>query len=565
MDHSENVRRDNLVSSNMTYFKAQSVVNIPTKDLLSWIFEDQKYDQDLPIWHDATNLARTISSRQARKLIQQLIAGFHAVGFKPGDCICVHSFNDIYYSIIFLAIIGAGGVFTGTNPAYTTYELTHHLQTAEAKFVISEPEIIGNMLEAGEKCGIQRENIFIFNVLGQTIQPGFRSWEYLLQHGERDWVKFDSEEISRATTAARMFSSGTTGLPKAAMISHYNFIAEHTLSMEIYEPKAYSIRRLHALPEFHMAAVPSVHVAPLRGGHTAYVMRRFELEPYLSYLEKYQITELLIVPPLVLAIIMSPLSKQYNLKSIKHTSVGAAPLDKIAQASFKALLAPEAKVTQVWGMTESTCIVTMFPPDEDDTTASIGRFVPNMEAMLIDDDGNNITAYDVQGEVCIRGPCVISGYFKNPAANASSFTPDGWFKTGDVVYCDGRTKKWYIVDRKKELLKVRGFQVAPLEIEGVLLTHPGIAEVAVIGVRLSNIESDSELPRAYVVRRPEIGDNLAESEVKEYVAKKLAKYKNLDGGVRFIDAIPKNTTGKPMKNVLRKEAKAEITASRSRL
>lgn len=184
---------------------------------------------------------------------------------------------------------------------------------------------------------------------------------------------------------------------------------------------------------------------------------------------------------------------------------------------------------------------------------------------LIDDNGNNITAYDVQGEVCIRGPLVIPGYFKNPEANASSFLPGGWFKTGDVVYCDGKTKKWYIIDRKKQLLKVRGFQVAPLEIEGILITHPGIAEVAVIGVRLSNIESDSELPRAYVVRRPGLGDNLTEAEVKERVASKLAKYKHLDGGVRFVDAIPKNATGKQMKQVLKKEAEAEIAAGRSKL
>lgn len=253
------------------------------------------------------------------------------------------------------------------------------------------------MLKAADTCNIPEKNIFIFDVLGQQIPSGFKSWEYLLQHGERDWVRFDDKEISQTTTAARMFSSGTTGLPKAAIISHYNFVAEHTLAIEIHEPKPFivrdkllisavtneyvQIRRLHTLPEFHMAAVPAIHIAPLRGCHVSYVMRRFELEPYLSYLEKYEITEIVLVPPLILAILLSPLSKKYSLKSIRQTTVGAAPLDKSTQAAFRALLAPEAKVTQVWGMTESTCVITMFTPDEDDNTASIGRFVPNMEAM----------------------------------------------------------------------------------------------------------------------------------------------------------------------------------------
>ena len=182
---------------------------------------------------------------------------------------------------------------------------------------------------------------------------------------------------------------------------------------------------------------------------------------------------------------------------------------------------------------------------------------------MIDDNGKNITAYNVRGEICIRGPCVIPGYYENEKANTESFTSDGWLKTGDVAYCDGRTKKWYIVDRKKELIKVRGFQVAPLEIEGVLLSHSGIIDAAVIGVYPSR--DASEVPRAYVVRRPGLGDNLTEEDVKRYSSERLSKYKNLDGGVRFVDSIPKNATGKILKRVLKEEAQAEIAGGRSRL
>lgn len=181
---------------------------------------------------------------------------------------------------------------------------------------------------------------------------------------------------------------------------------------------------------------------------------------------------------------------------------------------------------------------------------------------IIDDNGNDISAYDVRGEMCIRGPTVISGYFENPAANALSFDSEDFFKTGDIVYCDSKSKKWYIVDRKKELIKVRGFQVAPPELESVLLSHPLIVDAAVIGVKAAN----DEMPRAYVVRRPvKEAEGLDEVAVKRYCAERLARYKELSGGVRFVDAIPKNASGKILKRVLRDMAKEEADGERARL
>lgn len=160
--------------------------------------------------------------------------------------------------------------------------------------------------------------------------------------------------------------------------------------------------------------------------------------------------------------------------------------------------------------------------------------------------------------MCIRGPTVISGYFENPEANAQSFDSDGWFKTGDIGYCDRDTKKWYIVDRKKELIKVRGFQVAPPELEAVVLSHPLVMDAAVIGVSLPD-EGDAERPRAYVVRQPvPESKNLTEAQILDFVADKLAKFKYLSGGVKFVEAIPKNASGKILKRLLREDAKKDI-------
>ncbi|KEF58960.1 uncharacterized protein A1O9_03803 [Exophiala aquamarina CBS 119918] len=547
-------------------FLAERTFPIPNKDILSWIFDEQKFDVDKPIYVDAANPSRSISSRQARKLIRQLIAGFRANGAKPGDCICIHSFNDIYYPILFLAIVGAGCVFAGTNPSYTQYELDHHFKTACVGFVITEPEMISTVSAGAKATGIPKSNIWSFNTTpNQAPLPGFKSWTTLLEYGEEDWVRFDDEKTSRATTAARLFSSGTTGLPKAAALSHYNFVAQHTLAHEV-EPAPYKIIRICYLPMFHAAMVPLTHVSPLHAEYVTYVMRRFDLVPLLDNIDRYKITELLFVPAIVLAVIKYPGVGKYSFKSLESVASGAAPLSKEHQLDLQAIVGPQIGVTQGWGMTETCCIASRFLPSERDETGSIGRMLPNLDVKLIDDEDKDITAYDTTGELCIRGPTIITDYFNNPEATATSFTPDGYFKTGDVMYCTSDTKKWYIIDRRKELIKVRGFQVAPGELEGVLLLHPQILEAAVIGIRNAGDSDNLEHPRAYVVRRPgPEGEALDEATIKAFCSARLAKFKELTGGVRFLDVMPRNATGKLLKRVLRELAKEEDRGKAARI
>ena len=265
-------------------------------------------------------------------------------------------------------------------------------------------------------------------------------------------------------------------------------------------------------------------------------MRRFELEPWLQCVEKHQITDLATVPPIIISTIMSDKRHEYSMKSVKFVTCGAAPLEKGPQARFQALLEKDARFTQVWGMTETTCIATNFPYPEDDDTGSVGRPVPGLDLKLVDDEGKDITDYDVRGEICVRGPTVIQGYL-DQEATAKSWDADGFFHTGDVAYCDKNSGLWYIVDRKKELIKVRAFQVAPPELEAVLLSHPQIVDAAVIGVQPFPGDT-SEYPRAYVVRRDsDEGWGLEAAEIKSFMAERLARYKRLDGGVMFVDEI----------------------------
>ncbi|EXJ60903.1 hypothetical protein A1O7_05056 [Cladophialophora yegresii CBS 114405] len=535
-------------------FLAEQSVPIPGRDILSWMFDEPRFDQEKAVYVDAIDPSKCITANQARVLIRQLIAGFHAAGVRPGDTVCIHGFNSIYYPILFLGIIGVGAVFAGTNPAYTQYELTHHFKTSCTKFVIVEPELLPAVLAGTKAADIRQSNTWIFDNQDEAIPKGFESWRTLLNHGERDWIRFDDEELSKRTTAARLFSSGTTGLPKAAALSHYNLVAQHVLVNEVH-PVPYETRRLLYLPLFHAAMVPSAHVAPLRSGHTSYILRRFELEPLLSSIDKYKLTEMILVPPVAVAVLKHPSLHKYSLKSIKVVLCGAGPLSKEHQSALQAILGPDTSFTQVWGMTETSCVASKFYYPERDDTGSVGRMMPNLDVKLIDDEGRDITAYDVPGELCIRGPTIIPGYFNSPHATKDAVDSEGYFKTGDVMYCDSMTKKWYIIDRKKELIKVRAFQVAPAEIEGVLLAHPRILDAAVIGVKKHD-EPDVELPKAFVVRKPGATD-LTEEQVKAYCGERLAKYKQLTGGVAFVDAIPRNATGKPLKRILRDMEKAE--------
>ncbi|CAG8972934.1 hypothetical protein HYALB_00001354 [Hymenoscyphus albidus] len=505
----------------MVFFPLTHQIPIPNKDIISWIFDDPKYYQDEPMYIDAQTPSHSISLSQARILVKKLIAGFHSAGLQKGDCVCIHSFNDIHYPILVLGIIAAGGVFTGTNPSYTPFELTHHIQTADVRFVVTQPEMVGSVLEVAGTCKIGKERIWVFDVLGEEVPDGLRSWRSLLGVGERGWEGFDDEVMAGDVVAARLFSSGTTGFPKAVDISHRNLVAQHVLTQEINK-KPWKQIRLFCLPMFHVAAVPIIHTSVLKAGAPAVIMLRFDLAQYLEATDRFAITEWYMVPPMVIAIVMSPLAKNYSLRSVRNVSIGAAPLSRESQRALKGLLDERAIVTHTLKTTIQRASVASYQ-------------IPKQNHKLIDDNGNEITTYDTPGErkppslftttpnqapVYIRGPTVIKSYYKNAHATSQTLTPTSSLATGDIVYCSSTSQEWYHIDRKKELIKVRGFQVAPPEIESVLLSHPGILDAAVIGVKIRG----EECPRAYVVRRPgRQWEALGEKEVRRWCEVRLAR------------------------------------------
>ena len=240
---------------------------------------------------------------------------------------------------------------------------------------------------------------------------------------------------------------------------------------------------------------------------------------------------------------------KYDISSITSILVGAAPLKSDLQNEVMKRF--NIVVIQGWGMTETTCVGIMIPGNTKDLTGSIGYLIPNTEAQLLDEDGKEVTADGEPGELWLRGPQILLEYWRNPEATKESKTRDGWFKTGDVAVRKDQT--WWIVDRKKELIKVNGLQVAPAELEATLLENEDVADAAVVGI----VVHGEELPRGYVVLQAQAKGKTSEEDIKAFVASRVAKHKRLAGGVKFIDEVPKLASGKIIRKLMKEWAKRD--------
>ncbi|KAL8830426.1 MAG: hypothetical protein Q9170_005740 [Blastenia crenularia] len=512
-------------------------------DLVTHIFSKAPVDPNKPVLIDAHDPSRFLTFNTARTTVRKLIAGFQAQGLEKGDCVCINAFNDIYYPIVMLAIIGAGGRFTGSNPSYTSFELNHHIRVSHAKFLVAEPPTLATTLQSAKDCEIPESKVFTFETKDQAVVPGQRSWTDLLKHGEADWLTFDKPGQAKSIISTLAFTSGTTGFPKAAMIPHL-----------------YAISQLNALEN----QKPPHEVTRSYSAESGTVT-----EKRIGVAITSNITEIPMVPTMLVAVLNSALTKEEDLKSLRSVWIGGSPLRSSTQKAFQALLDPDALVTQVWGMTETGWTTLLFWPESDDT-GSVGRLLPGMSSKLIADDGSIITEDNREGELFVRGASIMNGYFNDPAATAATIDEDGWLRTGDVAYCI--KGKWYIVDRKKDMIKFHGWQVAPAELEAVLLTHPQVVNAAVIGIPLQ--DGTGEMPQAFIVLKPKPLDGTyashgeleerttTEEELKTYLSSRLAKYKALNG-VTFVEDIPRTVSGKLQKFKL-KELYLDLSKTKKR-
>ena len=593
-------------------YKSRWSIDIPILSLTSYVFKTPNaHLEDKPLLIDAEKPEYYLSHHSYREWSKRLAAGLRKAGFQTGDRLLLYSGNNVFFPVILQGAVMAGGIFTGANPSYVARELAYQLLDSGASFLITSEGSLDTALEAASSIKFPRDRMFVmgdgyevFENRAQAIR-GIQHWTSFLaspaESSKFEWEEFSTDEQMNRT-AVLNYSSGTTGVPKGVEISHLNYVSNcmQTDFMQHLSPTYHEwlqrARSLSFLPMYHAYGQTHHGVSMILKGIPVYMMRKFDFMKMLEYVQKYRITNLALVPPIAVAMTKRPEVKNFDLSSIESAGCGAAPLSAETIVDFEKMFDHRFQLKQGWGMTEITCSACGWDPNLQAEPSKVGELNPNIEAMIVDDKGREL-GDEVRGEFWVRGPNVMKGYWGKLEATAETKTEEGWLKTGDIAvrHADGY---WSIVDRKKvgcseirralawmptddfvlqELIKVKGNQVAPAELEGVLLDHPAVSDAAVVGgnnvshtmhpptpkffglmfqLTLILTRSGEELPRGYVVLRS--GQSASPQEIASWLADRVARHKRLVGGVVCVDEIPKNPSGKILRKIMRERAKSEV-------
>jgi len=478
-----------------------------------------------------------VSYRELAARVAGVAAGLAARGFGPGDVLALWAPNQPQWAGVALGAMAAGGTVTGANPACTERELVGQLADSRASVLVMIPPLAPAARAAAAATGV-RELI----VLGEA--DGATPVAALLDHGAPAPGAADP-----AAVALLPYSSGTTGLPKGVMLTHANLVT--------------SVRQLGTgvrltpddttvalAPFYHVMGFVVSLAVPLAAGATVVTMPRFDLARFLALVQRHRVTFLAVVPPVMAALAHHPMVDDHDLSSVELIVSGGAPLGADLQRAVAARL-PQAAVGQGWGMTETAVGATMPDRDAGTVPGSVGRVMPSTELRVVDPDTRADLGAGEPGELWVRGPQVMAGYLGRPEATAETVDAGGWLHTGDLglVDHDGNV---FVVDRLKELIKVDAYQVAPAELEALLLTHPAVADAAVIP-RPDPVRG--EVPVAVVVARGEV----AGEDLLAWVAAQVSPYKRLLA-VRFADALARTPSGKLLRRALVEQDRQTLRA-----
>nr|QTO31280.1 4-coumarate-CoA ligase [Ocimum kilimandscharicum] len=510
--------------------------------LHTYCFENLSLHRARPYLINAVT-GETFTHAEFELTARRVGAGLHNLGIRKSDVVMLLLHNSPEFAFAFLGASFVGAVVTTANPLYTASEIALQVEISRPRLIITHACHVEKVRQHASADGAKIVTI------DAPPSPEIVHFSDLTRSDEN---RLPAVEIRGEDTAALPFSSGTTGLPKGVMLSHRNIITCISQQVDGENPANHidcEDRLLCVLPLFHVYSMVSVMLCSLRAGAAIVIMPRFELNELMEVIQKYKVTIAPFVPPILLGIAKSQTAAKFDLSSVRRVVCGAAPMDRKLELSLKSKL-PNAIIGQGYGMTEalvlSMCLgFAKFPMKFK--AGSCGNVIKNARMKIIDPATGASLDRNQRGEICLKGSSVMKGYYKDPEATKRTIDEEGWLHTGDIGYIDDDGEV-FIVDRLKELIKYKGFHVAPAELEALLIAHPSISDAAVVPMA---DEAAGEVPVAFVVR--ENGSKITELEIKKYIASQVVSYKRIKH-VFFIDNIPKAPSGK----ILRKNLRARM-------
>ncbi|KAJ6636980.1 4-coumarate--CoA ligase 4, partial [Pseudolycoriella hygida] len=473
---------------------------------------------------------------------------------QTGDVAAVCLPNIPEFAISVLGILEAGLVVTTINPIYTAEEISRQLISSKPKIVFALAETYKTIKAAAEIAKISIEIVIVKNNNSEDDPSGTINFSQLISTLDVDFSSLKRNAININEMSTLLFSSGTTGLPKGVMLSHLNITTNCEMlnaklpERTLLQPTTNDFQEVlpSVLPFHHIYGYTVSLLAKLSLGCKVVTLPKFDPSTFLNSLIEHKATILNLVPPIVLFLGGSDKVSEDHLKYVRMVASAGAPLGASDADRFKKK-APQVEFMQGYGMTETSALSFLSPNDCWDY-ATIGYAASNTQAKVVKLDDSDYVGCDKNevGELLVRGHNVMKGYLNNKEATDAAIVKGNWLRTGDMVFYN-ENGLCYIVDRLKELIKVKGYQVAPAELEEILRSHPNIQDAAVIGIAH---ELYGEIPKAFVVKRK--GATIQENDIHAFTNKKIVDYKQLRGGVQFVDSVPKSSTGKILRRELKK-------------